>query len=366
MILETLEVIDFRNLGESLSFGHGSNILAGWNGEGKTNFLEAISILATTRSFRTARASDAIAFGRESAIIRGRVARSAEMHRELQALITNTTKTFFVNGKREPAQRYLSQLHTVVFNADEMEVIRGTPDVRRRFLDHAITAIHPPYIQVIADLGRVLKQKNSLLSKLRDDGADLSKAADLLEPWNQQIVEHGSRVHRSRQRYVDRLNEVLEKRLFGREDVAIRYASSLEGKGDLDHYAELLAERLKLRVQAEIVSGHSLIGPHRDDLEIMLDGHDIRKFGSSGQQRSVLLLLQLANIAVYHARQNEYPLFLLDDIDSELDHRRIGLLLEFLAGKTQVFMTTSKESFVSELGSGAAVFDVSGGRAKRR
>ncbi|MBC7898842.1 MAG: DNA replication and repair protein RecF, partial [Saprospiraceae bacterium] len=152
--------------------------------------------------------------------------------------------------------------------------------------------------------------------------------------------------------------------LFGREEISIRYASSLEDKGDLADYEALIAERLKLRVQAEIVSGYSLVGTHRDDLDIQFDDHDLRKYGSAGQQRSALLLLQLANLSVYFSQRKEYPLFLLDDIDAELDYKRIGQLLEFLEGKTQTFITTSKESFVERFGKNTEVSRIENGVAK--
>jgi DNA replication and repair protein RecF len=152
--------------------------------------------------------------------------------------------------------------------------------------------------------------------------------------------------------------------MFGPEELAIRHVSSLEGKGDLSDYEALLAERLALRVQAEVAAGHALVGPQRDDLEILFDGHDIRKFGSAGQQRSALLALLLANIAVYHSTRGEYPLFLLDDIDAELDYRRIGHLLEYLEGRSQVFVTTSKHGFVEEFGAPATVFDIENGSAE--
>lgn len=364
MFLESIEIENFRNLDSNVRCGHGLNILVGINGQGKTNWLEAINILATTRSFKTVRLQEAVKFGAETAIIRGRVSRSEDIHRDLQAVIQGNTKSFFVNGKREPVQRYVTQLHAVVFNADELEVVRGTPDARRRLLDRAITSIHPPYIQTLTDYGRVIKQKNALLQAAQDEKISLEQAAEMLEPWNEQLAVHATRIHRSRVRYVQRLNEALERKLFGNEEVQLRYASSLEGKGDLSEYEQLMAERLKLRVQAEAAAGHSLVGPHRDDLDISLDGRDLRKYGSSGQQRSVLLLLQLANISVYHAQQQEYPLFLLDDIDAELDYERIGHLLEFLQGKTQTFVTTSKESFVDKFGSGANVVRVYQGVAK--
>ena len=346
--------------------GHGLNILIGLNGQGKTNWLEAINILATTRSFKTARLQETIKFGEEMAIIRGRVDRSEDIHRDLQAVIQGNTKSFFVNGKREAVHNYLSQLHAVVFNADELEIVRGHPEARRRFLDQAIVSIHPPYVQTLTDYNRVIKQKNVLLQAVQDEKISLEKAGELLEPWNEQLITHATRIHRSRLRYVQRLNEALERKLLGTEEITMRYVSSLEGKGDLSDYEGLLTERLKLRVQAESAAGYSLVGPHRDDLEILLDGHDLRKYGSSGQQRTALLLLQLANISVYHAQQQEYPLFLLDDIDAELDYQRIGQLLEFLQGKTQTFASTSKESFAENFDSRAAVFDVVSGAAKPR
>ena len=351
MFLESIEIENFRNLNSYVRCGHGLNILIGLNGQGKTNWLEAINILATTRSFKTARLQETIKFGEEMAIIRGRVDRSEDIHRDLQAVIQGNTKSFFVNGKREAVHNYLSQLHAVVFNADELEIVRGHPEARRRFLDQAIVSIHPPYVQTLTDYNRVIKQKNVLLQAVQDEKISLEKAAELLEPWNEQLITHATRIHRSRLRYVQRLNEALERKLLGTEEITMRYVSSLEGKGDLSDYEGLLTERLKLRVQAESAAGYSLVGPHRDDLEILLDGHELRKYGSSGQQRTVLLLLQLANISVYHAQQQEYPLFLLDDIDAELDYQRIGQLLEFLQGKTQTFASTSKESFAENLDS---------------
>lgn len=366
MLLESIEIKNFRNLDGGLTCGRGLNILFGINGQGKTSWLEAIYVLSTSRSFRTSRLQETVRFEQETAIIRGRVSRADDLHRDLQAVVQGNTKSFFVNGKREPIHRYLTQLHAVVFNADELEVVRGTPEARRRFLDRAIVSIHPPYVQTLTDFNRVIKQKNALLQSVQDQRVSLEKARELLEPWNGQLAGYSARIHRSRVRYVQRLNEALENRLFGDEEISIRYASSMEGKGDLADYQNLVAERLKRRVQAEAAAGHSLIGPHRDDLSITLNGHDLRKYGSAGQQRSVLLLLQLANISVYYAQQQEYPLFLLDDIDAELDHHRIGQLLEFLDGKTQTFVTTSKQGFVDNFGRGTDVFDVVSGHARHR
>lgn len=363
MLLELLSAENFRNLHGEIPCGKNLNIIFGENGQGKTNWLEAIYLLATTKSFKTARLQEAIKFDADLAIVRGTVERSAEISRTLQVALQGNTKNLSVNNKNETVQRFLGQLHAVIFNSDELEIVRGTPEARRKFLDGGIVSIYPPFVQTLTDYNRVIRQKNSLLQSSQDNGFSIEKVAELLEPWNEQLIVHGTRIHKARLRFVERLNEVLEKKLFDREEVSIRYTSALEGKGDLDDYANLLAERLKLRVQAEMVSGYSLIGTHRDDLDILFDGHDLRKYGSSGQQRSALLVLQLANLQVYHSQNQEYPLFLLDDIDAELDYKRIGQLLEFLKDKTQTFVTTSKESFVEKFGQGATIFTVANGKS---
>jgi DNA replication and repair protein RecF len=363
MLLESLETHQFRNLSGEVFWGDGLNLIYGDNGQGKTNCLEAIYLLATSKSFRTQRPQEAVRFGEDLSVVRGRVARTQDVRRDLQVTIQGNTKTLSVNGKREAVTRYLGQLHTVAFTADELEVVRGGPEARRKFLDRGITSLHPSYVQTLADYHRVVKQKNRLLQNASEAEMTTEEARALIEPWNEQLVALSGQIHRARTEHVERLNRALERRLFEREEVSIRYVSALAGKGDLSDYEALIAERLKLRLQAEINSGYALIGPHRDELEILFDGRDLRSFGSSGQQRSALILLDLAAISVYHSWHSEYPLFLMDDVDAELDRKRIGRLLEYLQGRTQTFISTSKEELVRQFAARARVYEVKGGVA---
>jgi len=363
MLLESLEAHQFRNLGGKIQWGDGLNIIYGENGEGKTNWLEAIYLLATSKSFRTQRPQEAIRFGENLAVVRGRVARTRDVHRDLQVTLQGNTKSLTVNEKREGVAGYLSQLHVVAFTADELEVVRGGPDARRRFLDRGVVSLHHSYVQTLTDYQRVLKQKNRLLQDLSEAEAGPDRARELLAPWNEQLASLGAEIHRARTDYVERLKDKLDQRLFEREEVTIRYVSALEGRGDLGDYESLIRERLRLRLQAEMASGYALIGPHRDELEILFDGRDIRAFGSSGQQRSALILLDLAAISVYYSWHNEYPLFLMDDVDAELDRGRIGHLLQYLEGRTQTFITTSKEGLTREFAPRARVLEVRGGEA---
>lgn len=366
MLLADLEATNFRNLSGKITWGPQLNILYGNNGQGKTNWLEAIHIVARSKSFRTQRLQESIRFGEEIAIVRGRVLAGQRLHRDLQVTLQGSTKTIFVNQKKETLTRYLSHLQIFSFTAADLDVVRGMPEARRRFLDRGIASIRPSYLQTIADYGRVIKQKNKLLQMALESELQLERVQELLAPWNDQLVQHAGRIHRERSNYVRGLNEVLERQLFDKRNLQTSYLSALEGKGNLEDYETTLASRLTLRLPAEVASGHSLIGPHRDDWEIHLDGREIKIFGSSGQQRSALLLLDLAAISLYNLSSNDHPVFIIDDVDAELDEGRIRRLLEYLENRTQTFITTSKRSHVEGFFSRASVFEIEDGKVNDR
>ena len=361
MLLAAIEATNFRNLSGRIEWGPRLNIIYGNNGQGKTNWLEAIYLLARTKSFRTQRLQEAIRFGEEIAVVRGTVTTGLELERELQVSLHNNTKTIFVNAKRETLTRYLSQLQVFSFTAADLDVVRGMPEARRRFIDRGVSSLKPAYLKTIADYNKVIKQKNRVLQLANEGEFTLEKTEDLLGPWNDQLIRLGVLIHQAREEYVVNLNAALEHQLFERRDVTTRYVSSLENKGDLSDYESLLRSRMALRLPAEVSAGHALIGPHRDDLEILLDGREIRVYGSSGQQRSALLLLDLAAISLYNSSANDHPVFIIDDVDAELDERRIRHLLEYLENRTQTFITTSKRSHVEGFFSRANVYEIEEG-----
>ena len=362
MLLAEIEVTNFRNLTGKLVFGPHLNLIYGNNGQGKTSWLEAIHVLARTKSFRTTRLQETIRFGESSASVSGRVIAGSDLERDLEVAINENSKSTLVNSKRESFTRYLSQLQVFSFTAADLDVVRGVPEARRRFLDRGIASLRPAYLQTIADYNRVLKQKNKLLHIADEEQLSLDKVSELIIPWNDQLVSLASVIHRQRIEFVESINAVLERQLFDRRDLTTRYLSKLEGKGDLSDFESVMHARLTLRLPAEIAAGHSLIGPHRDDLEVLLDGREIRVFGSSGQQRSALLLLDLAAISLYNSRLNDQPVFIIDDVDAELDERRIRRLLEYLENRTQTFITTSKRTHVQGFFSTANVYEIDEGR----
>ena len=362
MLLAATEAINFRNLSGRIEWGPRLNIIYGNNGQGKTNWLEALYVLARTKSFRTQRLQEAIKFGEQVAVIKGTVTTGSDLERELQVSLQDNAKTIFVNTKRETLARYLTQLQIFSFTATDLEVVRGVPEARRRFLDRGVSSLRPAYLKTLADYGKVIKQKNRVLQLANEGEFSLEKTEDLLSPWNEQLIRLGALIHRAREDYVAGLNSVLERQLFEKRDVTTRYVSSLEGKGDLGDYESLLRSRIAVRLPAEVSAGYALIGPHRDDLEILLDGREMRAYGSSGQQRSALLLLDLAAISLYNSSANEHPVFIIDDVDAELDEGRIKRLLEYLENRTQTFITTSKRSHVEGFFSRANVYEIEDGK----
>ena len=362
VFVKSIEIDRFRNLTGMIDWSNGINVLYGNNAQGKTNWLESIQVLAHARSFRTRHLHEAIAFGESNASVAGVVHRGDAIDRELRVAIQGNIRQTFVNGKRESMGRYLAQLHAVWFTSEELEVVRGGPEARRNFLDRGVIALHSSYAQTLADYGKVIKQKKRLLTQAAEEQIRLDQLRELIQPWNEQLISLGARIHCARNEYVDLLAEALEHGLFD-DALTIRYLSSMENKGDWSNYEQLMADRLHLRLEAEMFARACLIGPHRDDLDILFRGRILRSFGSAGQQRSALITLDLAAISVYYAKHHDYPIFLIDDVDAELDGSRIERLLEYLDGRTQTFVTTSKRSYFERFTGRANFYEVRDGKA---
>jgi DNA replication and repair protein RecF len=289
--------------------------------------------------------------------------------RQIQLLLTETAKELFVNGKRETVIHYLGNLDVFAFSLEELEVVRGSPNERRRFLDRGIVSLTPALLATLSQYNHVIKQKNRLLQEAASSSTP-SAFYDQIEAWNEQLIDLGAMIHEARLDYVERLNRVLDENdhgraIFGAERVTLRYRSQMESKGDLTDYRRLFGERLKERIKAESTVGHCLLGPHRDDLEIQADGRELNRFGSAGQQRSALLLLDLAQVAIYNSVYEESPVLLIDDLDAELDRGRIEALLSEIEGRAQTFISTSRRAIANRYRDRASVYLVERGCAER-
>ena len=368
MIITRIEALAFRNLDGLCSFGPGLNIFYGDNAQGKTNWLESIYVLASTKSYRTKQLRDVVRIGSPNAIVRGEVLRGS-LTKQQQILITESSRELFINGKREAISRYLGNLDVFVFSMEGMDIIRGEPAERRRFLDRGIVGITPGFLGTISEYNHVLRQKNKLLSQALDSDNPESFRRQV-EAWNEQLVELGAVIHRARVSYVEKLNNVLDetdhgRSIFGNERISLAYRSQMEGKGDLGNYAGVFSERLAIRLSAELAAGHSLIGPHRDELEILADGLEIARFSSAGQQKSALFILDLAQVFIYNYTYEENPVLLIDDIDAELDRGRIEAVLSQVEGRAQTFVSTSRRGIANRYRDRASTYLVAAGQLTR-
>ncbi len=371
MLIEEISLDRFRNY-PSLHVEPvpGVNILVGDNAQGKSNLLEAIYILATTKSFRTVRDTEVIQSGqsqsRASATVRqsdgssARIAltlgRSEQKHASINAAST------------ERAVDLLGVLRAVVFAAQDLRLITGEPSCRRRHMDLALAQTSLPYLQDLGAYKRILLQRNKLLKSLRERWS----ANSGLDAWTSQLVRYGIGLLLHRRDFVQEMSELAgqshRELSDGAEDLSVHYHPnpSLQADDGPELAKERYEEALQRVAEEELRRGTTLAGPQRDDLRFAINGLEARVYGSQGQQRTVVLSLKLAELDYIEAVSGEEPVLLLDDVMSDLDDQRRRRLLRRLSGRCQTFITcTNLRGFPDEILSQAGLFRVEAGRIER-
>ncbi len=370
MFVKSLSLMNYRNY-ETLSLdSFGSvNLMIGRNAQGKTNLLEALLVLALTKSHRTSKDKELISFGSDHATV------SAEVEKKYGAV--NLELRFSHQGKRAKLngleQRKLSDfvgvLNAVMFAPEDLEIVKGTPGVRRRFLDMEIGQVQPSYLFHLQQYQKVLIQRNNLLKQAWGSGSD---NGTMLEVWNAQLAEHGVKIIRKRKQFIRKLQkwaqQIHEGITGGGENLKLSYLPSF-GEVEEEDEAVLLEQfmiKLSQTKDQEIRRGMTLSGPHRDDLAFHINGNEAQSFGSQGQQRTTALSLELAEIELIHEEIGEYPILLLDDVLSELDPYRQTQLIETFQSKVQTFITaTGIESINASRLQNASIFHVQEGQVRK-
>jgi len=392
--LHHLSLTNFRNYARlELSLAARLSVFQGSNAQGKTNLLEAIHLLATARSPRATAERELInwlalegplPYTRLAAEIGdGQTVERLELVLELSANGGSgplVRKQVRINGVAKRGLDLIGRLRVVLFLPEDVRLVAGSPGERRRYLDIALCQIDPPYCRALTEYNRVLAQRNALLKRLRDEGGDVGQ----LSFWDEQIAEHGGRVLQRRARAVRMLDDIARVRhrelSGGAEWLTLTYlpspASSAPGVKQVDapasaryedlpadQVAQLLAAHLRTQRSRDIAAGTSLSGPHRDDLAFSTEAHDLRVYGSRGQQRTAALALKLAEVEMMRHVSGESPLLLLDDVMSELDETRRHALLDALASVDQALVsTTDWADFTPELLNHARRYRVESGR----
>ncbi len=340
--IERIEAEGFRNLSRlGLDFPSQLTIIHGHNAQGKTNLLEALFLLLRFHSFRTRKTGDLVQFGCVHARVAGDVS-TASGERRVSVVLTGRGKVARIDGKRaSQVPGFVGETKVVLFVPDDLRLVKGPPALRRRFLDNAIGEIYPRYQDILRSYRKILLQKHRLLSGPGVRPTDL-------EPWNDRQADLGSRMVVARLRFVRRVRptfrDTFEEVSRSGTLVDLRYTSPLadDEETPIEVVRERFARMLEERAQEEIRVRRNLVGPQLDGLDLTLEGRPAASFGSQGQQRLVSLSLKFVELQVIVERTRIVPVFLLDDVTSELDRTRNQYLMHrVLEAGCQVFITTT-------------------------
>jgi DNA replication and repair protein RecF len=345
MQLVAIEILQFRNLRQVLVRPHPQmNVLAGPNGQGKTNFLEAVFLLGTLRAFRGGGIDELVRFGESQAHVRGRVSRGS-LERLFEVMLRGGVarqKRARIDGKAvRAAGEYFGGFNVVLFAPEDLRLVRGTPSERRRFLDRAVSNAIPQFLPEAQTYDRVLRSRNALL---REHPKGKAEHEELLAVFDEQLAAAGAALVRRRRRFIDallpRVQAAHERITRSDLTLGLGYDSKLVGRDD--ELAPELLSALQAARRRDLERGFTGPGPHGDDLEIQLDGHPARLHASQGQVRAIVLALKVAEIEHLIQVLGEPPILLLDDVSSELDPERTAYLFEFIAGLAcQSYLTTT-------------------------
>lgn len=354
MRLDELSLAAFRNYERLDARWDGAGaLLWGENGAGKSNLLEAIQLLAVGRSHRTLNDREIVSIGANALTVSGKGESEREGRVDVAIEVRlGGAKRAVVNGKEEGRlSAIVGRLGAVMVAPEDMEITRGAPERRRRFLDQLLCQMRPAHIGALQAYGRALKQRNQALREERDGRAP----AGFAQAWDVPLCEWGARVRAARGALAERLSRAAH-RLFGEVsgragDLAVAYPAA----------AEEMPAALARVASSEPRRGMTLAGPHRDDLVIDLDGKDLRSFGSRGQQRAATFSLKIASAALFREERGEPPILLLDDIFAELDRGRADRLAGLLHGSGQVFATATTAAELESRFPGVPCYRVEGG-----
>ncbi len=356
MQLRSLEIRDFRNIAQaSLAPSAGATVLVGPNGQGKTNLIEAVFVLATLKPLRAVRLGELIRFGAERATLSAAV-EGPGGERRLSVEVAPGERAAFLDGKAaERPDVYLEGHAAVCFTPDDLLLLKGEPEIRRRFLDRAAYNRWPAVLGEARDYVRALRGRNAALRR----GAPGVEAS-----FREPLVRAGARLLRRRLALVAELAPRLGESFAAVSgpggpvgQLAYRAAAGLSAAGAEEELAGRLAEILARRLERDREKGYTSAGPHMDDLVLSLDGRPARAYGSQGQQRALVLALKIAEIENLRAALGRPPLLLLDDVSSELDPEKSRLLLGYLAElHAQTFLTTTDRRLVQAAAGPDAVF----------
>ncbi len=358
MKIDGIEIENFRNIEHLQTPFEETNIIYGENAQGKTNLLEALYLFCGARTFRKAKDFELKRFGTEQAKIK--IDFENSIRKETAEIVIRDRREATLNGIKQKSPVDLSkEIKVVMFSPDHLNLIKEGPRERRNFADTALCQLKGGYRNVLNEYNRALKQRNSLIkNSIRDP-----KQNEMLPVWDETLCENGAKIIYQREKYLEALSPIVKSIFFGisnnREEIEIGLQSEIEDRSSIGAIKDQLLEKMQENAEKDVITGTTNAGPHRDDIEILINGKSARLYGSQGQQRSCVLALKLAEAQLLSEMTGEMPVALLDDVMSELDGGRQEYILNNIKAG-QIFITCCDLSAVLRLKGGLALKMVGG------
>lgn len=364
MRIKSLHLKNFRNYtGLDIEPDDNLNLILGTNAQGKTNLLEALAVLAGGRSFRTRTEQEMLQFNKEFFLVSGLVQhRGGTSRLKVEYDGRTRQKNMSINGLVQSRPSAGKLLSFVLFTPEGLDLVKGSPQERRRFIDEEICKVSLLYEKKLSAYQRIIRQRNRLLKFSRYKGPGENE----LECWDEQLAPLAAAITAKRQDVLRRLGilaRLVHRKLTGSAELLeISYKSTISPSADSEkELGRKFLEKIKAMREKEILYGQTMVGPHRDDIQFLLNGLDARVFASQGQQRTLVLSLKLAELEFIRGETGEYPVILFDDVFSELDQTRRRQLMDIFNKKTQVFITGTEADRMGKLVGGGRVFWVKNG-----
>ncbi|MFC5711651.1 DNA replication/repair protein RecF [Thalassorhabdus alkalitolerans] len=372
MHIESLYLKQYRNYEElTLQFENKINVIIGENAQGKTNLMEAIYVLAFTKSHRTPREKELINWDEDFARIHAQLSKSSGPF-SLEVILSKKGKKVKYNElEQRKLSEYIGACNVVMFAPEDLNLVKGAPQVRRRFIDMEIGQISSVYLHDLAVYHRILKQRNQLLKDMFSKSG--TQADMMLEVLTEQLIKAAAKLVERRFHFLNMLEKwakTIHKEISrGKEELILSYVPTAEVSEGME--LSMIEEEYKQAFgkvrDNEKRRGVTLVGPHREDIKLTVNDRNVQTYGSQGQQRTTALSLKLAEIELIRENIGEYPILLLDDVLSELDDHRQSHLLNTIQGKVQTFVTTtSVEGIEHETLKQASMFYVEDGRLQQK
>lgn len=364
MYIKSIAIKNYRNYEiMKLEFDQKLNIIIGDNAQGKTNLLEAIYVSGFGKSFRTAKDSDLVSFGKEIANVKIELQKDNGLLEIIEYRINDKSKKeFLINGVNiTKISELLGTMNIILFYPDDLKLIKESPVERRKFLNRELSHISKIYCADIIDYNKILFQRNELLKKILYK----PEFRDLIDVWDEQLTDKGARIILRRKKFIEDLN-VISRKIHAdvtknKEILNVAYITTIKNMENYDTIKSDLMIKLRKSIDTDIRRGYTSVGPHRDDIETTINGINIKSFGSQGQQRTAALSLKLSEIEIIKNDVGEYPILLLDDVMSELDVNRQKDLIYTLMNVQTIITTTDIKNLLDDYINASRIIKIKNG-----